>query len=134
MPKLIRRDAIRTLVGGTTTAFLGLGSSAHADSHHPDSAIVQGTLTMENLHGRKMTGFLETGITNGHVLCTLVKQDPANPPVLSVFASPQQLAGMRGTEVTIVFFSEPTGDVTVNVLHVGDAVTPLARKATPMPA
>ncbi len=68
-----------------------------------------------------MSGFLETGIENGHVQCTLVRQDGRNPAVQLVFAAPVPRDGLLGVEVTVSFFAEPVSDITFALLHVSES-------------
>lgn len=71
MPKLIRRDALRTLVGGSATALFGVNGAQASESPGCSAALVQGTMTTEHAQGRQMCGFIQTGIRNGQTLCSL---------------------------------------------------------------
>ncbi len=132
MTRIIRRDAICTLAGAAATLLWG-PQTGHAalPSYSPGSgpsqqaaaqqqaAMVTGTLTAEHREGRRLSGFLETGVYGGQALCSLVQQDEQNPMIMSVFAAPSTLDHKAGVQVTICFFSEPVGDVQFSLLHIG---------------
>ena len=136
MSRLIRREALTLFAGTSVGALLGIaGEFSHASGfpsqNSPGAAMLQGTLTSEHIDGRRMIGFLETGIENGHTLCTLVRQDDRNPAVQSVFAAPARRAGLLGIEVTVSFFTEPVGDITFSLLHVSAAAVSSANRNVP---
>jgi len=126
MSQLIRRDAICTMAGGFAALLSGSQQADAKRSQNQNAnplAIVTGTLIPESTCERKVTGFIETGIAGGQPICSLVDQDPQNPMIMSVFAAPSQQQGRHGVEVTVCFFTKPTGHVTLNVLHVGTHLT-----------
>jgi len=118
MSGLMRRDVIKSLGGGAVLAtLLGGGSSGAAQSPGvTGGALVQGRLAPDGSGGRKLSGFLETGVANGVAVCSLVRQDPRNPEVLSVFATPGRREGRDGVKVTVSCFTPPVGEITVSVL------------------
>jgi len=122
MSNIIRRDALCTLAGGVATMICGPSvAKAAAASATPDNQVTlaTGTFTPSQADGRKLVGFLETGVEGGHAFCSLEQQSPENPMIMSVFAAPSQLGRKHGVKVTLCFFAEPRGEVTFNVLHVG---------------
>ncbi|WP_164100839.1 hypothetical protein [Candidatus Laterigemmans baculatus] len=131
MEKMIRRHALRSIAGGGLAAALIGGSEATADSQLPRNSasgvLVSGTLTREHAAGRKMSGFIETGVREGITLCSLVKQDSKNPAIESIFAAPEQQSGRAGVRVTVAFFSDPVGDLTFSLLHM-----PAASESAPV--
>jgi hypothetical protein len=138
MGQIIRRDAMTLLAGTGAGATLGLsGDRALTPEHRStkigtEAAMVQGTLTPAHRQGRKLTGFVETGIPGGQVLCSLVDQDHGNPAVQSVFAAPAQQNGRFGAKVTVSFFTEPLGHVTFSLLHVQSAKNAISVNAHPL--
>ena len=121
MTNMIRREAIATLAStGALASMLGRPNdvSASPEPSNSTAALVEGTLSAIHRVGRQLHGFIETGIHQGHVLCSLVRQDERNPVVQSVFAEPVRHEGKDGVAVTVSFFTEPVGDLTFSLLHV----------------
>lgn len=134
MDKIIRRQALRSIGGGGLAALLLTSNGTGvAESHRMHSAgetsgvLLQGTLTREHADSRQMSGFVETGIHGGIVLCSLVSQAADNPAVQSIFAAPAEHQGVAGARVTVAFFSQPVGELTFSLLHL-----PAAAHAAPV--
>jgi hypothetical protein len=130
MTKIIRREALRGIGGGSFAALLG-GTIANAASMNglkpmiasnktPDSVLINGCLTQDDADGRKLSGFIETGQQGGFAFCSLVRQDPSNPAVQCVFAAPESNGSMLGVRLTIEFYSDPKGSIEFNLLHYSD--------------
>ncbi len=134
MSGMIRREAISRLAGGGACAMLGLAGSVPAATSEPgrEAVVVQATLTPAHAQGRKLCGFLETGVEGGYVLCTLTRQDERNPAVQSVFASPARRGSRLGVEISISFFTEPRGEITFSLLHVPMEVGRPASRVVPL--
>lgn len=119
MTRINRRHALTTLGAGSVAAALLGTSDAHAagTSSPQGGVLVQAALTLEHKQGRKLSGFLETGIRDGLTLCSLVRQHPDNPAVEAVFASPERNGRADGVRVTVTLYSEPVGEVVFSLLH-----------------
>lgn len=124
MLKMIRREALTRLAGTGAGVILSLAGNktwaSPSSSKEKDGGaiLIQGTLNQTHMKGRSLIGFLETGISGGQTLCSLVRQDTRNPAVQSIFAMPIKQNNKFGIEVTITFFTEPVGDITFSLLHV----------------
>ncbi|WP_146446515.1 hypothetical protein [Botrimarina colliarenosi] len=81
---------------------------------------LEATIAPSAREGRWLTRFVETGQRGGCVLCTLTRQDPNNPAVISVSAASAVKEGREGAEVTVQFFGEPCGPLTLSVVHFGE--------------
>jgi hypothetical protein len=84
----------------------------------PATVVAQGTLTLDHAQGRKLVGFVQTGIAGGVALCSLANQHPGNPAVESVFATPDIHDGITGVRVTVSFYTEPVGELDFSLLHI----------------
>ena len=118
MSRIVRRDALMTIGGGGLAALLSAGATARGEPLGAGGALVQATLEITHREGRRLTGFIETGVTGGVALCSLVRQDPANPAVQSLFAEPAREGGRDGVRITVAFYSEPVGPISAALLHV----------------
>ena len=126
MSELIRRDALKLFGVGGLAAALGLGRGSRADAatpadDAPQAAAVTGRLTTDHQEpdgdGRKLSGFVETGIRGGVALCTLAPE-PGNPEPVSVCAAPAERSGLAGVSVRVVMHGSPSLDVAFSVLHI----------------
>ncbi len=107
MTTIMRRQMLQTLSGTSLAALFAQGivqaaspttavtrPASTAREPSPTSAaesasatVLRATLTLDHRQGRRLEGFIETGIKAGIVLCTLTEQYEENPAVQSVFAS-----------------------------------------------
>ncbi|HEV7280713.1 MAG TPA: hypothetical protein VGN57_10975 [Pirellulaceae bacterium] len=118
MSRIVRREALMTIGGGGLAALLSAGTTARGEALGAGGALVQATLELSHREGRRLTGFVETGVAGGIALSSLVRQDPANPAVQSVFAEPAREGGRDGVRITVAFYSEPVGSISTALLHV----------------
>lgn len=82
MSQLIRREAICTLAGGVAALFgsTQIGQAASTDRPHDQQVVLAtGTLTPDNVQGRKMVGFLETQVEGGQAFLSLVSRTQRTP-------------------------------------------------------
>ena len=81
MAGMIRREALRKLGAGSIAAALFAGNASGASSRSAERAVaLRGRLGIENAEGRTLRGFIETGIAECIVLCTLMEAaSPATP-------------------------------------------------------
>lgn len=127
MTTLPRREAFRAAaaLGAGSVAPLLVSATAQATAvgQTPPMACLEATIAPSAGEGRRLTRFIETGQRGGSVLCTLTRQDPDNPAVISVSAASAINAGREGAEVTVHFFGEPRGALTFSLVHFGEGPT-----------
>jgi hypothetical protein len=124
MINLPRREAFRAVaaLGAGSVAPLLASTSAPSVTigKTPSMAWLEATVEPSPGEGRRLTRFIETGQLGGCVLCTLTRQDPGNPAVISVSAASAVKEGRRGADITVQFLGEPRGSLTLSVVHFGE--------------
>ncbi|MCC9654221.1 hypothetical protein LOC70_00125 [Rhodopirellula sp. JC737] len=125
-----RREAVGTIITGGVGGLAGMLANRQANASDQSKTVTdvfcsELTLAPDPTADRptenQLRKFVPTQVRSGHVFCTLTSQNSSNPAIVSVYAAPAEQRGQLGAEITINFLGQPSREVQLSLLHVGNS-------------